>query len=76
MPVYLFRANGRVFGVTADESGANLPEVDGPWQPFKTLDLERGLTQPGLDVEECLDDLEAHGMHLTDAHVRITDSFV
>ena len=76
MRLYLFRGTGRVFGVTADDAGSNLPEAPGPWQSFKVLDLERGQAQPGLDVDECLDDIEAHGIHITDAHMRITDQFV
>ncbi len=73
MHVHVFKGPGRVFCVTADQAGANLPARFGPWEVFRSIELERGGTQPGLNVEECLDDLEAHGLHLTDAHVRITD---
>jgi hypothetical protein len=27
---------------------------------------------PGVNVDECLDDIDDHGFHLTDAHVRTT----
>ena len=40
------------------------------------LDVHRDEPQPGFDVNECLEDIEAHGFHLTDAHVRITDQAV
>ena len=73
MIIHSFRGTGRVFGFTRDAAGENLPARFGPWTPFKTLDLERGRPQPGVDVDECLDDIEARGLHLTDAHVRITD---
>jgi hypothetical protein len=70
---HLFRGPGRVFAVTAAQDGSNLPPKYAPWQFFKTIDLERGKPTPGLEVEECLNDLEANGLHVTDAHVRITD---
>ncbi len=73
MVFYLFRGPGRVFAVTATQDGSNLPPKYAPWQFFKTIDLERGTPTPGLQVEECLNDLEANGLHVTDAHVRITD---
>jgi hypothetical protein len=31
---------------------------------------------PGVDVAECLADLEEFGVHVTDAHVRITEQAV
>ena len=73
MQVHLFRGPGRVFGVTAEPTGANLPSKYAPWTAFKTIDLQRGQHTPGLHVDECLDDLEEFGMHITDAHVRITE---
>ena len=72
MQVHLFRGQGRVFGATQAAAGENLPSSYGPWVPFKTLELARGGVQPGLNVDECLDDIDAFGFHLTDAHVRIT----
>ena len=73
MQVHLFRGPGRVFAVSADSSGADLPPKYAPWAPFKTLELRRGEPTPGLDVDECLDDLEVYGVHVTDAHARITE---
>jgi hypothetical protein len=73
MQVHLFRGPGRVFAVSADPSGADLPPKYAPWTPFKTLELRRGEPTPGLDVDECLDDLETYGLHVTDAHARITE---
>jgi hypothetical protein len=70
--VYSFRGMGRVFGFTGDSAGANLPPGYGPWAPFKTLEMVRGTPVPGVNVDECLDDIAAHGFHITDAHVRIT----
>jgi len=37
--------------------------------------MTRGVPVPGVDVGECLDDIERHGFHLTDAHMRITDRY-
>jgi hypothetical protein len=71
MQVRIFRGQGRVFGFTASEAGENLPSQYGPWVPFKTLAMTRGEPQPGVNVDECLDDIDAYGLHLTDAHIRI-----
>jgi hypothetical protein len=73
MQVHLFRGPGRVFGVTASEAGDNLPAAFGPWTAFKSLEMVRGQPQPGVNVDECLDDIDRFGFHLTDAHVRITE---
>ena len=71
MQVHIFRGQGRVFGFTASEAGENLPSQYGPWVPFKTLAMTKGEAQRGVNVDECLDDIDAYGLHLTDAHVRI-----
>jgi hypothetical protein len=77
MKVHLFRGTGRIFGCTEDSSGANLPSQYGPWSPFKVLDMNRdGDPIPGVNTEDCLDDIERYGLHVTDAHVRITGSVV
>jgi hypothetical protein len=34
--------------------------------------MTKDQAQAGVNVNECLDDIEKHGFHLTDAHVRIT----
>ena len=73
MQVHIFRGLGRVFGFTGDNAGGNLPGQYGPWAAFKSFDLHRGDVQTNFDVNECLDDIEQLGFHLTDAHVRITD---
>lgn len=71
--VHLFRGPGRLFGFTAARDGGNLPARLGPWRYFKTVEMRRGGPLPGVDVDDCLADLAAHGLHVTDAHVRITD---
>ena len=74
MLVHIFRGTGRVFGVTEDANGTNLPSQYGPWTAFKALDLNRdGEPTPGMNTSECLDDIEKYGLHVTDAHVRITE---
>jgi hypothetical protein len=73
MQVHIFRGVGRVFGCTGDPAGANLPSGYGPWAAFKSVEMVAGEPMPGVNVDECLADLDAHGFHLTDAHVRITD---
>jgi len=76
MQVHIFRGPGRIFGFTAQASGENLPRKYAPWTAFKTVELRKGERTPGVDADECLDDIEAHGMHVTDAHVRITDEAI
>ncbi|HET6983753.1 MAG TPA: hypothetical protein VFI53_16530 [Myxococcaceae bacterium] len=76
MLIHVFRGPGRVFGCTGDATGANLPQKVAPWTAFKSVELSRGGNTPGLNTDECLDDIERHGFHVTDGHVRITDSLV
>jgi hypothetical protein len=76
MQVAVFRGIGRVFAVTESGGVTNLPERYGPWTLFKTIELERGQAQPGIDVTQCLDDIARHGIHVTDAHVRITEQAI
>jgi len=76
MKVHIFRAEGRIFGVSEDALGANLPSTYGSWTPFKIVDMNKGVPQPGVNVDECLDDIGRYGFHITDAHTRITDQFV
>jgi hypothetical protein len=77
MLIHIFRGPGRVFACTRDATGANLPSKFAPWTSFKSVELSReGNPTPGLNTAECLDDIERHGFHVTDAHNRITDSLV
>jgi len=72
MQIHLFRGTGRVFGFTESAGGDNLPPRYGPWAAFKSVEMTRDEPMPGVQVNECLDDIAAHGFHLTDAHTRIT----
>jgi hypothetical protein len=77
MQVHIFRGSGRVFGFTEVASGDNLPSKFGPWNPFKAMELNRdAVATAGVNAAECLDDIEKYGFHITDAHVRITESVV
>ena len=76
MLVHLFRGPGRIFGFSQDESGVNLPQKFSPWAHFKTVEMREGEPMPGVDVGECLQDLGTYGVHVTDAHVRITEQVV
>jgi hypothetical protein len=73
MQVHVFRGTGRVFAVTEGDSLADLPARYAPWTPFKTIELLRGQAQPGINVDDCLDDIARYGIHVTDAHARITE---
>lgn len=76
MLVHIFRGPGRVFGFTEAAGGDNLPAKFAPWTAFKTVELKRDEPTPGVNSAECLDDIEKYGFHITDAHVRITESAV
>jgi hypothetical protein len=76
MQVHIFKGPGRIFGVTANAAGENLPRKYAPWTAFKTIELRRGEHTPGIDADECLRDVETYGVHVTDAHVRITDEAI
>lgn len=75
--MHIFRGPGRVFGFTRVPNGDNLPSKFAPWNPFKTVELKAGgEATPGVNTAECLDDIAKYGFHVTDAHVRITESSV
>ena len=77
MLVHIFRGPGRVFGVTENGTGGNLPSQFSPWTFFKSIELSRdGGARAGVDANECLEDIDKHGFHITDAHVRITESVI
>ncbi len=77
MQVHIFRGTGRVFAFTENATGANLPSQYGPWNTFKAINLSRdGEPTAGVDTHACLDDIEKHGFHINDAHIRITESVI
>lgn len=76
MQVHIFKGPDRVFAFTADPAGANLPPRYAPWTAFKSVELQKDVPTPGVDVNDCLRDLEEHGVHVTDAHIRITDDAI
>lgn len=76
MQVHIFRGAGRIFGFTADSSGENLPQKYAPWTPFKAIDMQANQPVPGVEVNDCLYDLAVHGVHVTDAHARITEEAI
>lgn len=76
MRIHIFRGPGRVFAFTAQSSGENLPLKYAPWSAFKTIDLHLDESLPGVDVNECLSDIDVYGIHVTDAHVRITEDAI
>lgn len=76
MQAHVFRGPGRVFAVTIDPTGANLPTKYAPWTVFKTIQLQEDTPTPGVDANDCLRDLEAYGVHITDAHIRITEDAI
>ncbi len=76
MQVHIFRGSGRVFGFTTQSSGENIPSPFAPWAAFKSVEMRQDEPMPGVDVDDCLRDLAAHGIHVTDAHARITEEAI
>jgi hypothetical protein len=76
MQVHIFRGPGRIFGFTAQASGQNLPQKYAPWLEFRSIELLNDQHTPGVDANECLCDIETYGVHVTDAHVRITEEAI
>ena len=76
MQVHIFRGPGRVFAFTADKTGESLPPKYAPWTAFKAIELVKGEKTPGVNADECLHDIETHGVHVTDAHMRITEEAI
>jgi hypothetical protein len=74
--VHIFRGTRRVFGFTKDGTAANLPGQYGPWTAFTIVKMTRDEPKQGVNTDECIDDIEKYGFHLTDAHVRITERVV
>ncbi len=74
--VHIFRGPGQVFGFTADRDGRFLPSQYAPWTAFKAVELHQGEHTPGVDADACLRDLDTFGVHITDAHVRITEDAI
>jgi hypothetical protein len=73
MQVHIFRGTGRVFAFTGRGGTDGLPDRYAPWSPFKTVEVVRGEAQRGFNVDDCLDDIARYGIHVTDAHARITE---
>jgi len=71
MIVHTFRGPGRVFGFTTQADGGNLPAAYAPWTAFKTIEIHPDEPHAGVDPNACLADIEVHGFHVTDAHVRL-----
>jgi hypothetical protein len=76
MQIQVFRGTGRVFAFTEISIATDLPERYAPWTLFKVIEVARGQAQPGIDVDDCLDDITRYGIHVTDAHVRITEQAI
>jgi hypothetical protein len=76
MQAHIFRGPGRVFAITTDPAGAKLPPKYAPWTAFKAIELQKDVPISGINVNDCLRDLETHGIHVTDAHVRITEDAI
>jgi hypothetical protein len=73
MQVEVYRGAGRIFAFVEAEAEETLPLRYAPWTPFRTVTMVRGRSEQGVDVDDCLNDIEEYGIHVTDAQVRITE---
>lgn len=75
MYVYVFKGADRIMGFTAEVSGRKLPRARGPWELITRLVMSKDdQPRPVVNTNECFEDIEMHGFHITDNYRRITDS--
>jgi hypothetical protein len=53
-----------------------IPGQYGPWSVFKIVEMSGDEPKQSVNIDECIDDIEKYGFHLTDAHIRITERVV
>ncbi|WP_137044683.1 hypothetical protein [Pseudolabrys sp. FHR47] len=73
MKVYVFNStiSSKVYGFTGDASGANLPTEQGPWKPFKSLEMNPGETaRVGVNTDAVLMGIHDKGYYLTAAEIK------
>lgn len=70
-----FMTESRLSGLpnTGDTEGTILPVDHGLWLAVKSVDLVGGQMHPCVDADQCVDEIEQYGFHVTDAHVHITE---
>jgi hypothetical protein len=76
MMVYVFNSakNAKVYGFTSDATGANLPAQEGPWNPFKSLEMNAGEKgRIGVDTDAVLMGIADRGHYLTAAEIKFEE---
>lgn len=70
MLVHIFKNQKGQHAFTDDATGSKLPQALGPWAFVKSIDMNRG-EQPraGVNTDDCLDDIDNKGYHLSNAKV-------
>ncbi len=77
MIVYAFNStqNPKVYGFTADASGANLPDDQAPWIPVKSMEMLPGEpSRIGLDAHAVLMGIADNGYYVTAAEINISEA--
>jgi|tagenome__1003787_1003787.scaffolds.fasta_scaffold20104194_2 hypothetical protein len=76
MLVYVFNStqNPKLYGFTADATGANLPSENGPWILFKSLKMNAGEKgRIGVDTDAVLMGISDRGYYLSAAELKFED---
>lgn len=76
MMVFVFKStqNPKVYGFTVDATGANLPGEQGPWVPFKSIEMKAGEKgRIGVDTDAVLMGIADNGYYLTAAAVKFEE---
>jgi len=70
MKIHIFQGQSDTFGLTPDETGANLPPQHGPWKQFKVVEMKAG-GRPliGASPDEVLAAVEKEGFFLSNVSV-------
>lgn len=70
MQVEVYVGDSGCFAVVPQGGSAKLPVAEGPWGKLKDLDLAQdGEARAGLDVGQCLEDIERQGYHISEVRL-------
>jgi hypothetical protein len=78
MHVQIFRslADGGLYGfiTVTSRCAPDLPKDKGPWEHWKSIDMNRGETiKWGIDTDEVLDAIDKNGFFVTKIRIRIIE---
>jgi hypothetical protein len=72
MRVNVFRGRGNWYAFAASNDGSVLPSENGPWVPWKILDMNRGeAPRVGISTNEVLDAIQDGNAHLVEMKTEV-----